>query len=997
MKSSAASLVVSVFIAGTAQGWQAWDDREVFSTPDGTVQFIELYSPTNGQGLLGSRELRSVSGDGTLTNVFTFDHDVSNQSSNKTVLLATPGFATLPGGVLADYTIPTGFLFVAGGSFWIVGGAATQTWSAGQIPADGANSLATPGLATHRASPRNNSGQEGAVLVAVPGGGRVYYQGLYHNRPNRDPTVETLPAPFSSHPFLDVAYASTSVIFRFLTASPAGDGEVEGRVRIYPLGPGGNSEQFVDAVNVTSLELTVDNPFHGLPVAESLIPSNTLRNPGFETNGIWWIPFGQAGFTSNTSHSGTFSGFLGDSNGYHGLYQTFPARSNRVFSFHAWARKDAGYTASNTWLKLEWKNAQTSDIGYVDYDIHSLLSTNWQFFSMLATSPANTALVRPVLLALGAGSGSNRVYWDDAVFTNLPPSDGTNLVDLWEAAWFPPRTFTGTVYYAPHVVTRSNGVIRDTIYLLRTLGPNAGSTNFGINDFYWPSEAQSFGRDYFELDYSFPWTNPAPYNFDDIYFNHPAAGLPESEAVPGLGGITFFAYNAGADGLSYVHTLAPPGGISSLQTRFDFVNGGGEIWRAGYVFTSVVVEASNSFHGVPASGAVTLDVWRTEFYPPPNWSGQPVYYATQITTPYDGTTWLVADLANSTNGIPVTNNLVSPQYFYTGGPVNRDWSYTPGAPISRQGVQRDYLYHNHTSLNAQAEAVPGFPGLAFLEVNYAATTTTFFVMTDHPANRIPGEDVTIQMRIDYNHPETGYNPLFHNLTWQSNVVIDTAPGFHGLPAGGTHTVEIWRLDWPQPRTGLGQPVTNLLTIYYAPLIKTTLGPLQYQTDYLYLLANAAGGTANSFPIQPQIVGSDFNGYDYSYPHLFTSEDSDGDGMPDAWEMLSFLTLTNSWNGDWDGDGLNNGGEYVADTHPTNGASLFGEVSGIGAPGTVMAIQVEPTSAARWYGVQMATNLLDGPQVWSPAAVGQAGNGGTLLLTVTNLAGSASYRAGVWVP
>ncbi len=53
-------------------------------------------------------------------------------------------------------------------------------------------------------------------------------------------------------------------------------------------------------------------------------------------------------------------------------------------------------------------------------------------------------------------------------------------------------------------------------------------------------------------------------------------------------------------------------------------------------------------------------------------------------------------------------------------------------------------------------------------------------------------------------------------------------------------------------------------------------------------------------------------------HVFqVSADLDGDGLYDTWERAYFGSTDQSWTNDYDGDGINNWGEYLADLNPTN--------------------------------------------------------------------------------
>ncbi|RPI79749.1 MAG: hypothetical protein EHM45_01690 [Desulfobacteraceae bacterium] len=49
-------------------------------------------------------------------------------------------------------------------------------------------------------------------------------------------------------------------------------------------------------------------------------------------------------------------------------------------------------------------------------------------------------------------------------------------------------------------------------------------------------------------------------------------------------------------------------------------------------------------------------------------------------------------------------------------------------------------------------------------------------------------------------------------------------------------------------------------------------------------------------------------------------DSDHDGMLDRWESLTFGNLSQTANGDYDGDGISNLDEYLLNTNPCDAAS-----------------------------------------------------------------------------
>lgn len=105
--------------------------------------------------------------------------------------------------------------------------------------------------------------------------------------------------------------------------------------------------------------------------------------------------------------------------------------------------------------------------------------------------------------------------------------------------------------------------------------------------------------------------------------------------------------------------------------------------------------------------------------------------------------------------------------------------------------------------------------------------------------------------------------------------------------------------------------------------------------------NPLGGAANGRSSQPSIsadgeqivflswasdlVPNDFNGFSdvFVATHFDRAPgDSDGDGLPDAWEIAEFGSLSRDGTGDEDGDGSPNALEFQAGTKPTQSSSVF---------------------------------------------------------------------------
>ncbi len=135
-----------------------YDIAEIYSNADGTIQFIELVTTTNGQNLFNGHTLEVTSGDSTNTFVFVGNLP-SSATANTSVLIATQGFADL-GIVTPDYIVPDDFLFTAGGTLDFGDGSDVVVYSA--LPDDGVLSVNDAG-ATGANSPGNFAGDTGTI------------------------------------------------------------------------------------------------------------------------------------------------------------------------------------------------------------------------------------------------------------------------------------------------------------------------------------------------------------------------------------------------------------------------------------------------------------------------------------------------------------------------------------------------------------------------------------------------------------------------------------------------------------------------------------------------------------------------------------------------------------------------------------------------------------------------------------------------------------------
>ncbi|MBI3850294.1 MAG: hypothetical protein HY298_08405 [Verrucomicrobia bacterium] len=110
------SLVILFETDAAYATFHLWDISEVYSSADGTVQFIELTNNSSAtiEGSLSGITITCYNAQ--RTNSYTFPNDLLGSTLNKTFLIGTTNSASVPAGVTPDYFVPDNFLLLEGGT-----------------------------------------------------------------------------------------------------------------------------------------------------------------------------------------------------------------------------------------------------------------------------------------------------------------------------------------------------------------------------------------------------------------------------------------------------------------------------------------------------------------------------------------------------------------------------------------------------------------------------------------------------------------------------------------------------------------------------------------------------------------------------------------------------------------------------------------------------------------------------------------------------------------
>jgi hypothetical protein len=149
--------------------FHAWDITEVYSSADGSVQFIEMRMQFGGQTALSCCGTRITATNSGGTTDFIFGTNLPF-GAGLTCLIGTTNLASIPGGVTPNYVIPPNFIRrpIGGGSAALIfsGNGSQAVFSS--LPTDGRSALLRSGspnlIEVNTNSPQNFSDQANSIV-----------------------------------------------------------------------------------------------------------------------------------------------------------------------------------------------------------------------------------------------------------------------------------------------------------------------------------------------------------------------------------------------------------------------------------------------------------------------------------------------------------------------------------------------------------------------------------------------------------------------------------------------------------------------------------------------------------------------------------------------------------------------------------------------------------------------------------------------------------------
>lgn len=153
---------------------------------------------------------------------------------------------------------------------------------------------------------------------------------------------------------------------------------------------------------------------------------------------------------------------------------------------------------------------------------------------------------------------------------------------------------------------------------------------------------------------------------------------------------------------------------------------------------------------------------------------------------------------------------------------------------------------------------------------------------------------------------------------------------------------------------LRQPVTRIVEPGHSATFSVTLADARGVTfQWKFNGASIAGATKDSL-VLTNVAAANEGAYTVAVTNgsgTTTSTaamlyiDSDGDGLPDSWEIANFGNLAQNALGDFDGDGVSNLDEFLQSTNPTSNASYRVRLTVLTAGGGAVTVSPAKTNYA----------------------------------------------------
>ena len=229
---------------------------------------------------------------------------------------------------------------------------------------------------------------------------------------------------------------------------------------------------------------------------------------------------------------------------------------------------------------------------------------------------------------------------------------------------------------------------------------------------------------------------------------------------------------------------------------------------------------------------------------------------------------------------------------------------------------------------------------------------------------------------------------YYSISGGTTDVVNTTNGLHiafSLTSSTTYLAEITPLGGStRILTGDLDNSTNAMDVTVFRAWNFNAGPDSIRDVFfnnIRLITTDPAGTATSATVTITREAAEFH-----------------DGIPMYWWNQYGMGTNSLAADDDDGDGTTNWEEFIADTDPTNPASIYSNriINAYGE--NIMAVQVgPPTTNSRVYDVWFGTNLLQGE--WWPLNLDTQGaaDGSAIMIMIPNSEESGAYRTGVKLP